>query len=128
MGDYSRGDRIAAMLRREMATLIWSQINDPRLGPVTVTDVEVSRDLSHAMVYLNTSEDETMAASLKVLSGAAGFLRRELGKIMKTRIVPELHFRNDDSLQKGERIDALLAEADIQPESDPDSDEPHSDH
>ncbi len=128
MGGYSRGDRIAAMLRREMATLIWSQINDPRLGPVTVTDVEVTRDLSRAVVYLNTSEDDSMAASLKVLAGASGFLRRELAKIMKTRIVPELHFRNDDSLQKGERIDTLLKEADIQPESDDDSDDSQTDH
>ncbi len=109
--DYTRQDRISALLRREMATLIWKQIKDPRLGPVSVTDVEVSRDLSHAVVYLNTSDDDSMESSLNVLKGARGFLRRELGKIMKTRTVPELHFKCDDSLQKGDRIEELLFRA-----------------
>lgn len=109
--DYTRQDRISALLRRELATLIWKQIKDPRLGPVSVTDVEVSRDLSHAVVYLNTSDDDSMAGSLAVLKGASGFLRRELGKIMKTRTVPELHFKCDDSLQTGDRIEELLYRA-----------------
>lgn len=108
---FTRNERVAGQLRREIAQLIWSEIQDPRLGPVTVTDVEVSRDLSHAKVFVATSRTETIKDSLKALRHAAGFLRRRLGQQMRLRSVPELHFEHDDSAERGERIDQLLAEA-----------------
>lgn len=110
-GSYGRHERVAGQLRRILADLIWSEIKDPRLGPVSVTDVEVSRDLSHARVFVATSKPETMKASLAVLRHAAGFLRGRLGRELAMRAVPELRFEHDDSIERGDRIEALLAQA-----------------
>jgi ribosome-binding factor A len=109
--DFARHDRVAGLLRRELATLIWAEINDPRLGPLSVSDVEVTRDLAHAKVYVTSSEPETMPDTLKVLKKAAGFLRSRLGKTLKMRHIPELHFNHDDSIEKGAAMDALIEEA-----------------
>ena len=106
--EFARHERVAAQLRRELATLIQREVNDPRLGPVTVTDVEVTRDLSVARVYLSSASPETIPGSLKVLKGAAGFLRSRLGRDLRMRAVPELRFVHDDSMQRGARIDSLL--------------------
>ncbi|MDX1570339.1 MAG: 30S ribosome-binding factor RbfA [Xanthomonadales bacterium] len=110
-GNYGRHERVAGQLRRVLADLIWSEVKDPRLGPVSVTDVEVSRDLSHARVYVATSQSETIEQSLKALRNAAGFLRSRLGRELSMRSIPELRFLHDDSIEKGDRIEALLAKA-----------------
>jgi len=106
--DYARHDRVAGLLRRELATLIHGEVKDPRLGPVSVSDVEVSRDLAHARVYLTSSQPDTMADSLRALESAAGFLRGRLGRLLKLRAIPELRFLHDDSVERGAHIDALL--------------------
>ena len=109
--DFARNDRVAGLLRRELATLIWAEIKDPRLGPLSVSDVVVTRDLAHAKVYVTSSEPETMPATLKVLRKAAGFLRSRLGRGLKMRHIPELHFKHDDSIEKGAEMDALIEKA-----------------
>jgi ribosome-binding factor A len=109
--DFARNDRVAGLLRRELATLIWAEIKDPRLGPLSVSDVVVTRDLAHAKVFVTSSEPETMPETLKVLRNAAGFLRSRLGRSLKMRHIPELHFNHDDSIEKGAEMDALIEKA-----------------
>jgi ribosome-binding factor A len=107
--DFPRTRRVGEQLQRELATLIRDEINDPRLGMVSVSAVEVSRDLSHARVFFSTlGGEEDARASLKVLEGAAGFLRRQLGSRLAMRHVPQLHFKQDHSLEEGARLSALI--------------------
>ncbi|MEM9531248.1 MAG: 30S ribosome-binding factor RbfA [Pseudomonadota bacterium] len=116
---FARHERVAALLRRELALLIQNDIKDPRLGPVTVTDVEVTRDLSVARVFVATSQSETLSESLKALKRGAGFLRRRLSGMLNLRSVPELRFSGDDSAEQGDHIDALLKS--VLPEPAPDA-------
>lgn len=107
--DFPRTRRVGEQLQRELATLIRDEINDPRLGMVSVSAVEVSRDLSHAKVYFSTlGAPEDATASLHVLEGAAGFLRHQLGSRLAMRHVPQLHFKQDHSLEEGARLSALI--------------------
>ena len=110
---FTRNERVAGLLRRELATLIWSEVKDPRLGSVNLTDVEVTRDLSHAKVYITSSDAENIKDSLTALNHAAGFLRSRLGQMVRMRAVPELKFFYDASLEQGDRIEALLAESGV---------------
>ena len=119
--EFSRADRLSGLLRRELANLIYHEIKDPRLGIVTITDVEVSRDLGIAKVYLVTSEGQDVAQNLAVLKRAAGFLRAQLGKTLKLRNIPELRFIADESLDQGARITDLLNKVTHTPNSDNDS-------
>jgi ribosome-binding factor A len=108
---FSRSDRVAGQLRRELAQLIQLEVKDPEIGFISVSDVEVSRDLAHAKVYVTVFDTEHAAASLKALRRAAGFLRSRLGQLLRMRNVPELHFHHDASIETGERIDRLIASA-----------------
>lgn len=106
--EYERSQRVASQLRRELADLIRFELKDPRLGWVTVDDVEVSRDLSVAKVYVSTLEDTQLKASLETLKNAAPFLRRELGRRLRLRIIPELRFYQDTAIERGLRMTKLL--------------------
>ena len=109
--EFNRSERVAGSLRRELAKLIQMEVKDPEVGFIGLSDVEVTRDLSHAKVYVTVFDTETAAASLKALKRAAGFLRSRLGQEMRIRSVPELHFHHDDSVETGERIDSLIEAA-----------------
>jgi len=111
--DFSRTRRIGEQMQRELATLIQQEIQDPRLGMVTVSAVEVSRDLAHAKVFITVLNDEQqdIAASLEVLNRAGGFLRHELGRRMTLRTVPALHFVYDESMARGNALSRLIDEA-----------------
>ncbi len=110
--DFSRTRRVGEQMQRELANLIRTQVKDPRLGMVTLSGVEVSRDLGHAKVFFTVlGDDEAKAQSLQVLTHAAGFLRKELGREMKLRSVPELHFHYDTTLDQGMKLDALITRA-----------------
>jgi len=103
---------VGEQLQRELATLIRDEIGDPRLGMVSISAVEVSRDLSHAKVYFSTLGEQREAdASLEVLQGATGFLRHLLGKRLVMRHVPQLHFKQDHSLEQGAHLSALIDSA-----------------
>ena len=116
--EYSRAQRIGDQMQRELAQLIRLEIKDPRLGGlVTVTAVDVSRDASHARVFVTIMGAEAeegvdpIAQSLKVLNDASGFLRMQLGKAMKLRSVPNLRFHYDESVQRGAHLSALIERA-----------------
>jgi ribosome-binding factor A len=106
--DFKRSERVAGTLRRELASLIRSEVDDPDVGFVGLSDVEVTRDLAHAQVYVTVFDPERAAASIKALNKAAGYLRRRLGQEMRIRSVPELHFVHDASVETGERMDRLI--------------------
>ncbi|MCO8164132.1 30S ribosome-binding factor RbfA [Pseudomonas sp. 21LCFQ010] len=112
--EYSRTQRIGDQMQRELAQLIRREVKDPRLGLVTITAVDVSRDLSHAQVYVTVmgrDGNDEVAQSIKVLNTAAGFLRMQIGREMKLRTVPQLHFRYDESVSRGAHLSALIERA-----------------
>jgi ribosome-binding factor A len=109
--EFKRSERVAGQLRRELATLVQQEVQDPEVGFVSISDVEVSRDLSHARVWVTVFQAERAGASLKALNRAAGFLRRRLGEMLRMRVVPELHFLHDASVETGQRMDRLIEEA-----------------
>jgi ribosome-binding factor A len=113
--DYSRTQRIGDQMQRELAQLIRREVKDPRLGLVTITAVEVSRDVGHAKIFITVmaAEDavDNVTQSLKVLNDAAGFLRMQLGRAMKLRSVPQLHFHYDESVLRGAHLSALIERA-----------------
>jgi ribosome-binding factor A len=106
--EYERCQRVASQIKRELADLIRLEVKDPRVGWVTVDDVEVSRDLSVAKVYISSLEEDQLKESLEALKAAAPFLRHELGKRLKLRLIPELRFYKDTAIESGLRITKLL--------------------
>ncbi len=110
--EFSRTRRVGEQMQRELAQLIQQEVNDPRIGMLTVTAVEVSRDFSHAKVFVTSlNSDEGMQQTLQGLARASGFLRRELGRRMKLRTIPELHFVHDESVERGNRLSSLIDQA-----------------
>ena len=106
--DFNRSERVAGTLRRELAQLIQMEVKDPEVGFIGVSDVEVSRDISHANVFVTVFEPDKAVSSIKALNKAAGYLRRRLGQEMRIRSVPELHFQHDASVETGQRMDNLI--------------------
>ena len=107
--EFSRPQRVAAQIQKELAQLIQFEVKDPRIGLVTVSAVEVSRDLSHAKVFITLMErDRSVEDALKGLNSASGYMRRELGKRMMMRSVPNLHFVYDASAERGANLSALI--------------------
>ena len=105
-----RPEKVAHLMRREVADILETKLRDPRLSAaVTVTDVEVTPDLSFARVFVTVLGDEAArTATLAALGHAAGFVRRELGRRLELREVPEVRFVYDGSLEHGARVDHLL--------------------
>jgi len=120
MASVRRQKKIAEFIHKEISNLIQFQIKDPRIGFITVTDVEINPDLSNAKIYVSIfSEDE--AEVLAGLRSAAPYLRRELGRNMYIRHIPSLEFHIDHSLAYAQEIETLLSQIDIPPEpEDPD--------
>ena len=107
---FHRTDRVAAQLRRELGTLVHDAVRETGLPSVSVSAVEISRDLAHAKVFVTALMQERSAEAVKGLKALAPQIRFQLGKAMKLRHVPELHFHYDDSVDNGERIEQLLRE------------------
>src|SRR5690348_10338789 len=105
---FHRTDRVNAELRRELGMLVHALVRDRALPQASVSDVEVTRDLDVATVWVTALQPERSAEVVKALKEAAKDLRRELSHIMRMRRVPELRFKYDDSVDKGERIEELL--------------------
>lgn len=120
--EFKRSERVAGSLRRELAKLIQMEIKDPEVGFVSLSDVEVSRDISHAKVFITVFETEKAESSLKALKRAAGYLRRRLGQEMRIRSVPELHFHHDASVETGLRMDQLI-DAAVSSDRDPEEED-----
>ncbi|RUO78212.1 30S ribosome-binding factor RbfA [Pseudidiomarina taiwanensis] len=129
--DFSRTDRVGHQFQREIAMILQREIKDPRVSMVTVSAVEVSRDLAYAKVFVTFLQDdpEAVKVGLKVLNDAAGFIRSLLGKRVRARVTPELRFVHDPSLNEGIRMSRLVDEAiqrDHRQDNDQDSDEQES--
>jgi ribosome-binding factor A len=107
---FHRTDRVSAQLRREVGKLVHEAVREYGLPSVSVSDVEVSRDLAHAKVFVTALQAERSVEAVKALKELSRELRTELARRVKMRHVPELHFHYDDSVDRGERIEALLRE------------------
>jgi ribosome-binding factor A len=108
---FHRTDRVSAQLRRELGAIVHSAVREHGLPSVSVSDVEISRDLAHAKVFVTALQQERSKEAVKALKDLSRELRYELGRAVKMRHVPELHFHYDDSVDKGERIENLLRDA-----------------
>jgi ribosome-binding factor A len=116
--DFSRTERIGDQMQRELAMLIQREVKDPRVSMVTVNAVKVSRDLGYADIYVSlltteelTEESPQVQDALKVLDKVSGFLRGQVGKAMKLRVVPHLRFHFDTLLNYSRHMDSLIREA-----------------
>lgn len=105
---FHRTDRVSAQLRRELGTLVHEAVRELGLPSVSVSDVEVTRDMAHAKVWVTALQPERSGEAVKGLREAAKEIRYELARAVKLRHVPELHFVYDESLDRGEKIDRLL--------------------
>lgn len=106
-----RSQRLGEAIREEVARLLTFGLKDPRLGLTTVTRVELSQDLMHARVFVGVLGGELeRKKTLAALAGAAGFVRRELGKRLRVRLLPEIEFRYDKGLDATDRVAQLLEE------------------
>lgn len=114
-------DRMSERVRTILSELLLREVRDPRLQGVTVTEVKMDPELMFADIYVNALGDESRKDEvLYGLKSANGFLRREVGKRVRLRNTPELHFHWDISLQRGERINQLISSLDIPPEPEED--------
>ncbi|HEY2346265.1 MAG TPA: 30S ribosome-binding factor RbfA [Xanthomonadaceae bacterium] len=118
---FHRTDRVAAQLRRELGMLVHEAVRNHGLPSVSVSDVEVTRDMAHAKVFVTALQPERVKEAMAGLKEHARELRFELAHAMKLRHVPELHFHYDDSVDKGETIDRLLRDAKPPESADTDS-------
>ncbi|HEX6833853.1 MAG TPA: 30S ribosome-binding factor RbfA [Rudaea sp.] len=105
---FNRSDRLSAELRRLLGTMVHEAVRDNALPSMSVSDVEVTKDFDVATIYVTALMPEQSVEGVKTLNEMAKEFRRALSKIMRVRRVPELRFRYDDSVDRGERIDALL--------------------
>jgi len=106
-----RPQRVALQIQHEISLMLTRNIKDRRIGFVTVTGVEISRDLRHAKVFVSAmGTDRQKKESLEALNHAAGWIRHELGQRIRMKFLPEIVFRTDTSMDYGERIDRLLDE------------------
>lgn len=114
--EYSRSQRVVEQIRRELAELIRLEVKDPRVGFITLTDVEITPDYAHAKIFFTSLKgQEGLDEVQKGLRRASSFLRRELGRRIRIHTLPELHFVYDPSVETGNRISALI---DVALESD----------
>ena len=105
---YARQDRVKEQIMRELAEMVRTGLKDPRAGFITINEVDVSRDYSHATVYYTVLDDSTRDITEAALEHAKGHLRSELAKRIKLFKTPELHFKYDQSLERGMSISHLI--------------------
>jgi len=115
---FARHERVAAQLRRDLATLIQQEVKDPEVGFISVSDVEVTRDLGHAKVFVTVFDSDNAKICVGALNRSAGFLRSRLGQVLRMRSVPELHFHHDTSVEQGAHMDALISSLNVKAADD----------
>ena len=106
---HARSDRVAGLLRRELASIVQREMEYELPSLISITDVEVTRDLSHAKVYVSALEIEHGVEITKMLNDANGKIRHALAGRIRLRLVPTLKFLHDTSSESGQRIEQLLA-------------------
>ncbi|MDH3342788.1 MAG: 30S ribosome-binding factor RbfA [Gammaproteobacteria bacterium] len=130
--EFSRSQRMAEQIRRDLAEIVRDELKDPRMGFLSFSAVKLSRDLGNAIIYCSVMEEEKQAETLETLNRANGFLRSKLAARMRSRTVPILKFINDESMTRGAAMETLIRKAinedeaksadDSQTETDVDSD------
>lgn len=115
---FKRTDRVSQEIKKTIALVLQREVKDPRIGMVTVSDVEVSRDLAYAKVYVTFlfDEKEKIDEALKGLKEASGYIRSLVGSAVKMRVTPELQFIYDTSLVEGMRLSNVVSDAIAQDE------------
>ena len=112
--EFTRTQRLGDFMRQELAKLIQFEVRDPRVGMVSITDVQIAKDLSHAKVYVTVLGKDTLedaSESIAALNHASGFLRSSLAKINYARTTPKLRFVFDESIGRGARMSKLIDDA-----------------
>jgi len=109
----ARGLRVADQIQRDLAEIIAYELKDPRVGMITITEVQLTPDYAHAKVYFTTlaDDEDTVRNTVQGLSKAAGFIRLQLGKRLTIHTLPELHFIHDRSTARGAALSKLIDEA-----------------
>ena len=106
---YSRATRVADLLKEEISGMLCKEVKDPHIGFITITDVEVSKDLKHAQIFYTILGDEQQAEeSANALNRVSSFIKKQLGKRLRMRYIPEIIFKYDHSLAYGTKIDHIL--------------------
>lgn len=110
--EFKRSARVASQMQKELAIILQQGIKDPRIGFITVNEVELSKDLARAKVYITAlgADTEGQKNNISWLNDAAPYIRSEMGKRMRLRNVPYIKFYYDNSFEKGMRVSELLAE------------------
>jgi len=109
---FARKDRVCEQIRRELAELMRTELRDPRVGMISITEVEVTADYAHAKVFFSTlTGSDHLPEVMTGLQKASGFLRRELGKRISIHMTPQLHFVFDQSLERGAELASLIQKA-----------------
>lgn len=106
--EYSRSERVADQIQREVAEIISQELEDPRIGRVTVSGSSLSKDLSNATLYVTLPADGDVKRALEGLNRASGFVRRRLGQRVRMRYVPRLRFAHDTTLDRATRVGELI--------------------
>ena len=109
--EFTRSERVSDAIQQEVSVLICDSIRDPRVGMASVTDVEVSRDLAYAKVYVTfvgEKSEEEIQEAIRALNGAASYLRKLLASSIKMRKTPQLNFLFDESGRRGQQLSALI--------------------
>ena len=109
--EFTRAERVSDAIQQEVSVLICDSIRDPRVGMASVTDVEVSRDLAYAKVYVTfvgEKSEEEIEEAIRALNGAASYLRKLLASSVKMRKTPQLNFLFDESGRRGQQLSALI--------------------
>ncbi len=107
----ARSDKVAGAIKKEVSMIIHDELKDPRLGFVTITDVEVTSDLREAKIFFSVlGKEEERKKTKEALDSALGFIRRLIGQRIRLRFVPEISFREDRSCEYGARIEEVLNE------------------
>lgn len=117
---YKRAERVARLLKEELSQFLLQEFKDPRLGLITISEVKLSADMQHAKIFVAVhGGEETEAEAMKILQGAAGFLRGQLGRRLHLRLIPELNFTVDHSLDHVFKINKILKEVLPKEEEEP---------
>ena len=109
--EFSRNQRMAEQIRRDLSEIIRDELKDPRMGFISITEVRLTRDLSQAMVFCSVFEQDKQEETMETLNRAAGFLRSRVAERLRARSVPNLRFRRDDSMETGAAMDELIQQA-----------------
>jgi len=114
---YKRSQRVSDLLREEIADIVIYRLKDPRIGFITITEVDVTDDIKIARVYVSVLKDEDKKNTLDILNSAKSFIRSELSKRLRMKSIPGIEFRLDTSIEYGDKIDKLLKKIEEESES-----------